>query len=458
VALALKIASHSETGLVRKNNQDSGYASPQLIVVADGMGGAAAGDLASALVIDAIRRIDKPTVGEEMLEALAGAIHKANDRIADLVEANGALDGMGTTVTGALFDGTQLGLAHIGDSRAYLLRDGHLQQLTHDHSWVQSLLDEGKIDPNEAAIHPHRSLLLKVLNGQPANDPDLTLVRLAAGDRLLFCSDGLCGQVDDEAIAELLQRGQPADALACLLDEARVQGGVDNITIIVADVVEEVATVTSEQVVLGAAADRSIPPANTKVRADDSEDTLITSRPASAAQPAEPEDEARYNPRPPHRRRHVRQFAGVVVVVLLATVALGSAYAWTRTQYFVGVAQDRVAIYQGLSDSLPGFKLSHVYEVQPLAVGDLPPYYQEKVKANIEVQSLSSARQTVGELTEAAQRCVTEPSRKATASALPSRSPTRSSTTPSARPPGTPNPSQPAAPRSSAASYPGNGC
>ena len=298
MALALKIASHSETGLVRKNNQDSGYASPQLIVVADGMGGAAAGDLASALVIDAIRRIDKPTVGEEMLEALAGAIHKANDRIADLVDANGALEGMGTTVTGALFDGTQLGLAHIGDSRAYLLRDGHLQQLTHDHSWVQSLLDEGKIDPNEAAMHPHRSLLLKVLNGQPANDPDLTLVRVEAGDRLLFCSDGLCGLVDDEAIAELLRTGQPSDALACLLGEARVQGGVDNITIIVADVVEEAATASSEQVVLGAAADRSIPPANTKVRADDSEDTLITGRPASAARPSEPDDEARYNPGP----------------------------------------------------------------------------------------------------------------------------------------------------------------
>src|SRR5829696_1437309 len=458
MTLQLKYVTHSEIGLIRKNNQDSGYASPHLLVVADGMGGAAAGDLASAVAIDTIRKIEGPTTGEGMLEVLDGAIHQANDKIAELIESDYSLEGMGTTVTGAMFDGTQLGLAHIGDSRAYLLRDGQLEQLTHDHSWVQSLLDEGKIDPNEAAIHPHRSLLLKVLNGQPANDPDLTLVRLAAGDRLLFCSDGLCGQVDDEAIAELLQRGQPADALACLLDEARVQGGVDNITIIVADVVEEVATVTSEQVVLGAAADRSIPAANTKVRADDSEDTLITSRPASAAQPAEPEDEARYNPRPPHRRRHVRQFAGLVVVVLLATVALGSAYAWTRTQYFVGVAQDRVAIYKGLSDSLPGLKLSHVYEVQPLAIGDLPPYYQEKVKANIEVQSLSSARQTVGELTEAAQRCVTEPSRKATASALPSRSPTHSPTTPSARPPGTPNPSQPAAPRSSAASYPGNGC
>jgi PPM family protein phosphatase len=458
VVLALKIASHSETGLVRKNNQDSGYASPQLLVVADGMGGAAAGDLASAVAIDTIRRIDKPTTGEEMLEALSGAIHKANDRIADLVEANLALEGMGTTVTGALFDGTQLGLAHIGDSRAYLLRDGQLQQLTHDHSWVQSLLDEGKIDPDEAAMHPHRSLLLKVLNGQPANDPDLTLVPVAAGDRLLLCSDGLCGLVDDPLIEELLQKGGPADALACLLQEARVEGGVDNITIIVADVVEEAAAGTSERVVLGAAAERSIPPADTKVRQDDNEDTLITGRLASTAPPAEPEDEARYNPRPPHRRRHVRPLAGLVVGLLLAAVALGSAYAWTRTQYFVGVAEEQVAIYQGLTDNLPGFKLSSVYEIQPLAVGDLPPYYQEKVKANIEVQSLSSARQTVGELTEAAQRCAAQPGGTPTASALPSRSPTRSPATPSARPPGTPNPSQPATPTPSATRYPEQGC
>jgi len=447
----MKIASHSETGLVRKNNQDSGYASPQLLVVADGMGGAAAGDLASAVAIDAIRRVDRPTSGDEMLEALAGAIHKANDRIADLVEADLSLDGMGTTVTGALFDGTQLGLAHIGDSRAYLLRDGHLEQLTHDHSWVQSLIDEGKIDSDEAAMHPHRSLLLKVLNGQPANDPDLSMVPVAAGDRLLFCSDGLCGLVDDPVIEELLKTGEPADALACLLQEAHAQGGIDNITIIVADVIEDEAGDSSEPVVLGAAAQRSIPPADTKLRADEVEDTLVSGRPKAISPPPEHEDEARYNPQAPHRRRYVRPLAGLVVVLLLAAAALGSAYAWTRTQYFVGVDQDNVAIYQGLSEGLPGLKLSRVYEVQPLAVGDLPPYYQEKVRANIDVSSLSSARQTIGELTEAAQRCATQPAVKPAEPTLKPKAPTvkprasasatRPSGTRSAAPLATPNPS-----------------
>jgi PPM family protein phosphatase len=136
MTLQLKYVAHSEIGLIRKNNQDSGYASPHLVVVADGMGGAAAGDLASAVAIDTIRKIDGPATGEQMLEVLASAIHQANDKIAELIESDFSLEGMGTTVTGAMFDGTELGLAHIGDSRAYLLRDGHLERLTHDHTWV----------------------------------------------------------------------------------------------------------------------------------------------------------------------------------------------------------------------------------------------------------------------------------------------------------------------------------
>lgn len=459
MALSLKIASHSETGLVRKNNQDSGYASPQLLVVADGMGGAAAGDLASAVAIDTIRRIDKPIAGEEMLEVLSGAIHKANDRIADLVETDLSLDGMGTTVTGALFDGTQIGLAHIGDSRAYLFRDGQLKQLTHDHSWVQSLVDEGKIDSGEAAVHPHRSLLLKVLNGQPANDPDLMMLPVSAGDRLLFCSDGLSGLVEDPVIEAMLQTPDPQEALDCLVQEARSEGGIDNITVIVADVVEGTDPVTTLPVVLGAAAERAIPLPATKIRDDENEDTIISELPIAARTgAAEPDDESRYNPLPPHRRRSVRPLAALVAAVLIAVAALGSAYAWTRTQYFVGVSSEQVAIFKGLSDSLPGINLSTVYEIQPLRVVDLPQYYQEKVRANIDVSSLSSARQTVGELVEAAKRCADKQSGAASGSRSPSASPTRSPATPSVHGPGSPNPSQPATPSPSPSADPGQNC
>jgi serine/threonine protein phosphatase PrpC len=411
--LTLRFVTHSEIGLVRKNNQDSGYASPHLLVVADGMGGAAAGDLASAVAIQTIQQVDAPTPAPQMLDVLARAVHQANDRIADLVEADVALDGMGTTVTGALFDGDELGLAHIGDSRAYLFRDGRLERLTHDHSWVQSLVDDGKIDEAEASVHPHRSLLLKVLNGQPANEPDLTRLPVQAGDRLLFCSDGLCGLVDDQTIAEAMRTPELERVLADLVAEARAEGGIDNITVILADVVESGGT--DGAVVLGAAADHPAPlvPAPATEGAATAPDAA--SRAAAGGATAlgggggggtsDPhEDEARYNPQPPRQRRLVRTLAGVLVLVLVAAAGLGAAYAWTRTQFYVGAAGEQVAIFQGLPERVV-VPLSRVYEVQEVPLASLPPFYADQVRAGIEVSSLESARQAVAELTEASKRC-----------------------------------------------------
>jgi serine/threonine protein phosphatase PrpC len=453
----LRFVSHSEIGLVRKNNQDSGFASPTLLVVADGMGGAAAGDLASAVAIDTIKRIapdappdaaqssgEAPTAGEEMLEVLAGAIHKANDRIADLVAADYSLDGMGTTVTSAMFDGTDLGVAHIGDSRAYLLRDGVLERLTHDHSWVQSLVDEGKISLEEAAAHPHRSLLLKVLNGQGANDPDLTLVALRPGDRLMLCSDGVCGLVDDAVIEQALTLDTIDEALELLVSESLAEGGIDNITVIVADVVE--ADGTADTAVLGAAAERVIPAIATTARTGPpnlSEDTVVNLRPVRAAtRPVDNADEARYNPVPPKRYRFVRPVVLILALLLVLGAGVGAAYAWTRTQYFVGADGQQVAIFRGLSQSVPGLRLSTVFEVQPLTVAELPPYYQERVRANIDVSSLESARQTVAELTETAQRCARV---KPTPKPSPTPSPKPS------QPPPTPGTARPSAPATASA-------
>jgi serine/threonine protein phosphatase PrpC len=411
MALTLSYVTHSEIGLVRKNNQDSGYASPHLLVVADGMGGAAAGDLASAVAIDAIKQVEAPTGSAQMLDMLARALNRANDRIADLVEADLSLDGMGTTVTGALFDGHELGLAHIGDSRAYLYRDATLDRLTHDHSWVQSLVDDGKIDEAEAAVHPHRSLLLKVLNGHSSNEPDLTRVTVAAGDRLLFCSDGLCGLVPDDDIAAALALPTAAEALDRLVGGALAEGGIDNITVIVADVVETGGS--TEPVVLGAAADRHLPttriptdataitPAGPATRRTGS--TAVT--PATRSPDSRPvEDEARYNPQPPAKRRLVRPLIGILVLLLVVGAGLGTAWSWTRTQYFVGTSGEQVAIFQGLPDDVV-VPLSRVFEVQPLLVASLPPFYAQQVQAGIEVSSLESARRTVAELTETARRC-----------------------------------------------------
>ncbi|GAA1429849.1 Stp1/IreP family PP2C-type Ser/Thr phosphatase [Microlunatus lacustris] len=449
MALTLRYVTHSEVGLVRKNNQDSGYASPHLLVVADGMGGAAAGDLASAVAIEAIRQADAPTPSAEMLDVLARAVHRANDRIADLVEADLSLDGMGTTVTGALFDGSELGLAHIGDSRAYLFRDGSLERLTHDHSWVQSLVDDGKIDEAAAAVHPHRSLLLKVLNGQPANEPDLTRTTLAAGDRLLLCSDGLCGLVGDPEIAAALAVADPAQALDRLVGDALAEGGIDNITVILADVVESGGS--TERVVLGAAADRNQPTAPIGLPVPPADPGAGGHRGSTAvgALSTPVEDEARYNPQPPARRRLVRPLVGALVLLLVAGAGLVTAWSWTRTQYFIGAADQRVAIFQGLPGDVV-VPLSRVYEVQPLALAELPAYYAAQVRAGIEVSSLDSARQTVAELTEAARRCALAPP-------TPSPSP-RPSAKPGSTPP--PEPSEgPTTPTTPAASVPaGPGC
>jgi protein phosphatase len=443
MTLQLSYATHSEIGLIRKNNQDSGYASPHLLVVADGMGGAAAGDLASAVAIDTMRSIESPTAGDQMLEVLAGAIHQANDKIAELIESDLTLEGMGTTVTGAMFDGAQLGLAHIGDSRAYLLRDGHLERLTHDHTWVQSLVDDGKISESEAAMHPHRSLLLKVLNGQPTNDPDLTMVPVAAGDRLMFCSDGVCGLIDDDVIESALQLPDLNAALEHVVAEALHEGGIDNITVIVADVVESGGS--RDIVVLGAAAEPPVPtdgvPRGQAAEDDDIDDTLVTKLIDRDAPPAD--DEERYSPQAPDQRRFFRPFIGVLALILLAVAGLGIAYGWIRTQYFVGADQDKVAIFQGLSDSIPGLSLSRVYEVQQLTVSELPPFYQDQVKANIDVSSLNSARATVAELTDAAKRCASpQPT------AAPRPKPTTGSNqaaTPSTKPGSNPSPT-PSAP------------
>lgn len=456
MALRLQFVAHSEIGLVRKNNQDSGFASGNLLVVADGMGGAAAGDLASAVAIDTIKRIDAPTSGEHMLEVLAGAVHKANDRIADLVEADLSLDGMGTTVTGALFDGTELGLAHIGDSRAYLWRDGQLERLTHDHSWVQSLVDEGKISAEEAAVHPHRSLLLKVLNGQPANDPDLTIVPLRAGDRLMFCSDGVCGLIDDPVIAAALARPHLDDALAHLVAESLAEGGIDNITVIVADVVDSGGTEIAA--VLGAAAERVIPPMGSRPRADvlgdedEDDDTVVTGATANRLDAVTDDgaDEARYNPQPPGgKRRFARPLAAFLIIALVVGASLVAAYSWTRTQYFVAADGEQVAIYRGLSEGIPGVPLSQLYEVQQLTVAELPPYYQDKVMAKIDVSSLESARQTVTELREAAARCkAQQPSGRPTSGATTKPSSTPSSTS---KPSATSKPSETSSPPTVAA-------
>ncbi|MDR2896603.1 MAG: protein phosphatase 2C domain-containing protein [Propionibacteriaceae bacterium] len=237
--LRLVPLAHSEIGLVRRSNQDSGYVTANILLVADGMGGAAAGDLASAVVAtDLSHNLDASAKGQAALDSWKTAITAANQDLSGLIMAAPQLDGMGTTVCGGIFDGQELNIAHIGDSRGYRLQDGQLQRLTHDHSYVQTLIDEGRLDEAGALTHPHRSIIMRVVNGQPVIEPDYQSISLAAGDRLMFCSDGLCGLVPDAEIAMAIQAPRLAEAMTALIALAHAAGGSDNITIVLADVID----------------------------------------------------------------------------------------------------------------------------------------------------------------------------------------------------------------------------
>jgi protein phosphatase len=238
MTLVLNYAARSDRGLVRSNNQDSAYAGQYLLAVADGMGGYAGGEVASKVVIAALALLDESEPGEDLLDQLRDATRAGNGAIADLVDIDPELDGMGTTLSAVLFTGSRIGLVHIGDSRVYLLRGGTFSQITHDDSFVQSLVDEGRITQDEAAVHPQRSLLIKALTGYEV-EPKLTIREARAGDRYLLCSDGLSGVVAPEMLSEVIRT---PDRQACadrLIELALEGGGPDNVTVIVADVVEK---------------------------------------------------------------------------------------------------------------------------------------------------------------------------------------------------------------------------
>ncbi|AGL19673.1 PP2C family serine/threonine-protein phosphatase [Actinoplanes sp. N902-109] len=220
---------------MRSNNQDCHYAGDRLLVVADGMGGMAAGDVASRIAVEAMASLDVPIDNEHQMDSLHKALEVANGRIAETVAGNAALQGMGTTMTAVIFSTDRAALAHVGDSRAYLLRDGRLNQLTKDDTYVQMLVDQGLIRPEEAAGHPRRAVVTQALQGEPVS-PSYVIVEPEEGDRWLLCSDGLTGPVPAERIeAELLSCPDPQSCAERLVDLALQGGGPDNITVIVAD-------------------------------------------------------------------------------------------------------------------------------------------------------------------------------------------------------------------------------
>lgn len=257
----LRAAAGSDIGRRRSMNQDSAATSPRLLVLADGMGGHAHGEVASTVAIAAALALDERLAPVDLAETdltaeLASALDDAAARLTQLATDDPALQGTGTTVVAFLFDGTRIGVAHIGDSRAYLLRDGDLRRLTRDHTLVQSLLDEGRISEEEAATHPRRSWLIRTLQDGSPPEPDLFVHEGLVGDRYLICSDGLTAVLSDDELREVLaSEDERAAAVARLIAEANEGGGPDNITCIVADLVDEPGPVDDTPLVVGAAAE-----------------------------------------------------------------------------------------------------------------------------------------------------------------------------------------------------------
>ncbi len=237
MSLVLRYAARSDVGLVRSNNEDSVYAGARLLALADGMGGHAAGEVASQLAIAALADLDDDEPGGDLLGKLDAAVRAGNSAIAAQVELEPELEGMGTTLTAILFAGNRIGLVHIGDSRGYMLRDSELTQITKDDTFVQTLVDEGRITAEEAHSHPQRSLIMRALTGHDV-EPTLIMREARAGDRYLLCSDGLSDPVSDETIREALQIPDVTDSAERLIELALRGGGPDNVTVVVADVVE----------------------------------------------------------------------------------------------------------------------------------------------------------------------------------------------------------------------------
>ncbi|SMC62856.1 Stp1/IreP family PP2C-type Ser/Thr phosphatase [Janibacter indicus] len=399
MALTFHYAARSDVGLVRKDNQDSGYAGPHLLVVADGMGGHAGGDLASATVITELVEIDHDSLtAAEASSQLGRAITRANDEIARTFADNAELEGMGTTVTAIMRARNKLILAHIGDSRAYLLREGRLSQITKDHSFVQTLIDEGRITEEEASTHPQRSVVTRVLTGADSDEPDLGAREARKGDRYLLCSDGLSGFVALDTIEEILTGGTPpGQAADDLVSLALRAGAPDNVTVIVADVVEAGTAPSTQPQVVGSAALR-----RPRKRVDNSPAAR-----AAALTRDEDDDEGVELDEEGHGRRGrwLRRLGGLVVAVLLVGAVAYAGYAWTQQQYYVGAQAGHVTVYRGVAQDLGPISLNTAVDQTDIELSELPSFYRDEVEGTISVESRSAADQRVDSLRVAAKKC-----------------------------------------------------
>ena len=392
--LAFHYAARTDVGLTRANNQDSGYAGPHLLLVADGMGGAAGGDIASSIAVGRLAALDGEALGpDEALDELKRAISEAHEQIVSRARNDPELSGLGTTVTALLRSGSTLAMAHIGDSRAYLLRQGSLDQVTSDHTFVQHLVDTGRLSVADAENHPKRNLILRVLGDIDANVPvDISVRETKPGDRWMVCSDGLSGVVSRDTIhTTMLEVEDPGDCADALVALALAAGAPDNVTCIIGDIVDiddapdGVGPSTAAQIVGAVAMDRHRPSA------------AVGTPAARAAQlTASPVDEDDEEPSGWAKRwEKWRGWVLALIVVLALALAAWGFYAWTQTQYFVGEHDGVVAIYRGVPGQAGPIELSTVVQETDIALDSLEPYARDRIEATIRVSGVDEAQAVI---------------------------------------------------------------
>lgn len=420
VGYASAIGSH--VGMVRSNNQDSAFAGERLFLVADGMGGHAGGDVASALTTRAMAALDANTAtgqldlngepvtptraqAEATSTQLADQLLQANRMLRSTVGERPELSGMGTTFTGFMTVGQHLALAHIGDSRLYLLRDGAFTQITHDHTFVQHLVDSGRISEEEAKTHPRRSVLMRVL-GDVDSSPkiDTEVLDTRPGDLWLLCSDGLSGYVEDDDIEKIVKRRTSLQTTVDqLIDKALVHGAPDNVTVVLVETQHTAAPSTEHPGprFAGSAATES-----TDETISTSRTRLINRR--RGMRRAQPVADTHFEPRIDEylaeliaetKRRNRRRRAVWAVGLLAAIAVLVGAgvlgYQWTQTLYYVGTDGETVIIYRGVQQNIGSISLSSEAEDTGIPLDSLGGLEQRQVERTLSAGSLEEAREIV---------------------------------------------------------------
>ena len=372
-------AARSDVGLVRQNNQDSGYAGANLLVLADGMGGPAGGDIASSVAIAHLVPLDTDShPAETLFPSLRDALMDAHEELSERSEQDPELAGLGTTCIALMRSGNKLAMVHIGDSRAYLLRGDTLTQVTTDHSFVQYLVDSGQITPEEAEHHPQRNVVMRILGDSQADvTPDETMREAVVGDRWLLCSDGLSGVVSSDTIAEILTDVRdPGECAEELIRLALLAGGPDNVTCVVADIVPAGTIPPSAPQIVGAAAKDRLAPTRGGGGA--------AARAAALASPTKElpvDDEAEAEADAPRRSRFAWLLPVISLMLAIGVVIAGwLGWQWSQSQYYVMGKDGSVVIFQGIPQSVGSWNLSHAVEITDVKLDQLAAVDQQRLQ------------------------------------------------------------------------------